>query len=394
MRHSARQIAINQVRVPTGRRAVGDLRELVASVQEIGLLHPIVVTEDLRLIAGLHRLRACEHLGWTRIPATVLSAKRAKIELAELDENLARTELTVLERAEQLARRKELYEALHPETRRGVAGGRASGAARRGKRTTDTLSLVRLVAKQGHVSTRTIERHIQIARAIPDELRDRLRGTWVADDQRSLLQLARLPGREQAAVVGRLVRGSAGSVRLAKAQVVARTLHRVSPPSGRFGVIVVDPPWPYEQYNEDYPAMPFEAINALPIGSLLEDNAVVWLWTTNLMMRHAFSCLDAWGVQEQTILTWVKHKIGKGWYLRNQTEHCIVATRGRPTLALGGQSTFLHARAHERGRKPAEFYRLVEGLCPGAKLEMFARETRRGWVTWGAERTKFDRQTG
>ena len=67
-------------------------------------------------------------------------------EMAELDENLMRRELTVLQRAEMLARRKQLYEALHPEAKRGVAGGRASGARRRGDRTTVNVSLVREIA--------------------------------------------------------------------------------------------------------------------------------------------------------------------------------------------------------------------------------------------------------
>jgi ParB family transcriptional regulator, chromosome partitioning protein len=39
--------------------------------------------------------------------------------LREIDENLVRTDLNLLERAEHLLRRKELYERLHPETRKG-----------------------------------------------------------------------------------------------------------------------------------------------------------------------------------------------------------------------------------------------------------------------------------
>ena len=35
--------------------------------------------------------------------------------------------------------------------------------------------------------------------------------------------------------------------------------------------------------------------------------------------------------------------------------------------------------------KPDEFYRLVESLCPGSKLEMFSREKREGWVGHGNE---------
>ena len=46
-------------------------------------------------------------------------------ELAELDENLVRRQPTALQEADALARRKELYEALHLPTRKGVAGAGA-----------------------------------------------------------------------------------------------------------------------------------------------------------------------------------------------------------------------------------------------------------------------------
>jgi N6-adenosine-specific RNA methylase IME4/ParB-like chromosome segregation protein Spo0J len=388
-KRALREVPVAKVVVPAGRRLVGDITQLAASIAEVGLLHPIVVTSDLRLVAGLHRLRACERLGWKTISVTIVAKSKLINQLAEIDENLVRAELSVLQRAEQLARRKHLHEALHPETRRGVAGGRASGGSRRGERTTDTVSLVRHVASRAGVSTRTIERQVQIATAIPTDLRRVLHKTWVAHDQQALLQIARLDAGEQRAVVERISEG-ARSVRLAKVSLVASTLKNVKPPTGRYRVIVIDPPWPYETSLEEYPSASFEQIRALPVGRLAENDSILWLWTTNLMMRHVYPLLDAWGFAEATILTWVKHKIGKGWYLRNQTEHCVVAVRGRPALALEGQSTFLQAHTRERGRKPDEFYRLVEGLCPGAKLDMFARQSRKGWTTWGAEATKFD----
>lgn len=100
--------------------------------------------------------------------------------------------------------------------------------------------------------------------------------------------------------------------------------------------------------------------------------------------------LDAWGFAEKTILTWAKDRMGTGDWLRGKTEHCILAVRGAPHVNLTNQTTLLTAPLRDHSRKPDEFYALVEALCPGSKLEVFARQQRPGWVVWGAESEKFD----
>jgi N6-adenosine-specific RNA methylase IME4 len=89
------------------------------------------------------------------------------------------------------------------------------------------------------------------------------------------------------------------------------------------------------------------------------------------------------------LLTWDKGKIGVGNYLRNQTEHAVVAVRGKPVFNLTNQSTILRALPREHSRKPEQFYQMVEELCPGSKVELFAREEREGWSRWGSEPEKF-----
>lgn len=169
-------------------------------------------------------------------------------------------------------------------------------------------------------------------------------------------------------------------------------------PTGQFRVIVADPPWAYEKRKDDgthrtalsYPSMTTDEICALPIGDRALGDCVLWLWTTNAFMRDAFRVLDAWGFQEKTILTWAKDRMGTGDWLRGKTEHCIMAVRGKPVVSLTNQTTLLNGPVREHSRKPDEFYALVEALCPGSKLEIFAREPREGWTGWGAESDKFD----
>jgi N6-adenosine-specific RNA methylase IME4 len=67
----------------------------------------------------------------------------------------------------------------------------------------------------------------------------------------------------------------------------------------------------------------------------------------------------------------------------------VLLNKGHPIISLTNQTTALHAPAREHSRKPDEFYALVESLCHGRKLEMFAREKRDGWEAYGAETEKF-----
>ena len=92
------------------------VKALSESIAVDGLLCPISVTTDSKIVCGRHRLHACRLLGWKRIPAVVVDFDAMHAELAEIDENVVRKDLSAIERSKALARRKELYEALHPET--------------------------------------------------------------------------------------------------------------------------------------------------------------------------------------------------------------------------------------------------------------------------------------
>jgi N6-adenosine-specific RNA methylase IME4 len=171
-------------------------------------------------------------------------------------------------------------------------------------------------------------------------------------------------------------------------------------PNGIFEVLVVDPPWQYPGPPGDptrrgviiYPTMTIEEIIEFGQSHIVPaaaENSILWLWTTNAFMRQAYQVLDAWKFKNKTILTWSKDRMGTGTWLRGQTEHCIMAIRGHPLVRLTNQTTWLQAATREHSRKPEQFYRLVESLCPGRRIEFFAREQRQGWTCLGAEVRKF-----
>jgi N6-adenosine-specific RNA methylase IME4 len=167
------------------------------------------------------------------------------------------------------------------------------------------------------------------------------------------------------------------------------------PINGKYDVIVIDPPWAYgTEYNPEgrrvaspYPEMSLEQIGNINIPA--SNDCVLWLWTTHKFMRYSFELLDKWGFQDKAILTWVKDRIGIGSWLRSQTEFCIMAVKGSPKITLTNQSTVLNAPLREHSRKPDEFYKMVDSLCVGRKLDYFSREKRDGWSQYGNEVQKF-----
>lgn len=103
---------------------------LVNSIGDVGLLNPITVyrrklfhggnqVDGYGLVAGLHRKTACDRLGLVEIEANILDLTDLECQIAECDENLCAPQLTPSDRARFTKRRKEAYEALHPETKHG-----------------------------------------------------------------------------------------------------------------------------------------------------------------------------------------------------------------------------------------------------------------------------------
>jgi len=185
----------------------------------------------------------------------------------------------------------------------------------------------------------------------------------------------------------------AGAFRRLEVLKQAKQLDAAPPefPNGPFNVIVADPPWRYESGSSlPYPTMDIEEIKAMPVAEIADENAILWLWTTNAHLRVAFDVVEAWGFEYRTLLTWAKNQMGTGEWLRGQTEHCLLAVRGKPVFLHGNHSTVIEAARREHSRKPEEFYALVEATSPGSKLELFCRQQRVGWRSYGNEVERFD----
>lgn len=165
------KIQVNEIQVREGRRELDTdhVRELAESIKELGLLNPITVDKDHFLIAGLHRLEAVKLLEWPEVECTVSSLEGLQAELAEIDENLVRHDLNYIDEGEQLARRKEIYETLHPETRQGMRNGQTSK--------TETVAVLETkpfaedTAEKIGVAARTVRSKIQVVKNLTPEVK-------------------------------------------------------------------------------------------------------------------------------------------------------------------------------------------------------------------------------
>ena len=209
------RININEIKINTGRREASpyDIRKLADSIAEIGLMNPITVDADHNLIAGLHRLEAAKLLEWTEIECTVNDLDSLHAELAEIDENYVRVNLTPLETSKLMLRRKEIYETLHPETKAGAAQGNGMKRSAEGGQLTDNLSarsksFAQDTAEKLGVDERTVRRQVKIAKNLTPEAQAIIEEAGVKVTQQSLDRLSRLEPEQQEEAAKKLVSGA------------------------------------------------------------------------------------------------------------------------------------------------------------------------------------------
>ena len=179
----------------------------------------------------------------------------------------------------------------------------------------------------------------------------------------------------------------------------------------RFGTILADPPWRFENRTGKiapehrrltrYETMTLDEIKALPVAKAAADMCHLYLWVPNALLPEGLAVMSAWGFTYKSNLVW--HKIrkdggpdgrGVGFYFRNVTELILFGTRGKNARTLAparSQVNFIGTRKREHSRKPDEQYPLIEACSPGPFLEMFARGERQNWTVWGnqADETYF-----
>lgn len=189
-----------------------------------------------------------------------------------------------------------------------------------------------------------------------------------------------------------------------------------------YPAIVADPAWTFKirslkgagrSASRHYQTMSLADICALPVGDLAAKDCHLFLWTTGPGLREAFQVIDAWGFRYSAIgFVWIKLKrkagddghqfsivpprllesnlhVGTGYTTRKNAEIVLLARKGSPKRISKSVREVILSPVREHSRKPDEMYRRVTEYCEGPYLDLFARQRREGWTSWGFEIDKF-----
>lgn len=183
---------------------------------------------------------------------------------------------------------------------------------------------------------------------------------------------------------------------------------KLKPP---YSILVVDPPWPKRkgglrsvtpnQTRElDYATMRVEDIFTLltqSIFPLLGTPGNVFLWTVDEFLIPAQEGMESLGFKLHARLIWDKgNGVAPAFTIRYCHEYLLwfyyPGQMLKPlTVMRGKESTVFRGKQREHSRKPVESYVLIDRLFgPVPKLDVFSREDRDGWDSWGNEKGLFN----
>jgi N6-adenosine-specific RNA methylase IME4 len=197
-------------------------------------------------------------------------------------------------------------------------------------------------------------------------------------------------------------------------------------PRDHYGAVLADPPWHFQSWNgartsgsidvrtglpfvtpakaPEYRTMSVEEIAALPVLDVAAPDCALFMWGIWVMLPESLSLMEAWGFTFKTCaFNWVKAdlqqidmfretdsgQLGLGYWVRQNSEFCLLGTRGTPKRLAANVRQSIIERRREHSRKPDCVHERIERLVAGPYLELFARQRRPGWDCWGNETDKF-----
>ncbi len=184
-----------------------------------------------------------------------------------------------------------------------------------------------------------------------------------------------------------------------------------------YGLIEADPAWgwtsfagkasaPHRTEVAPYEVMTIDELRALPVADLAAKDCLLNMWVIGSHLDQAIELGKHWGFTFKSDgFVWVKtgkhdpnvRPIGMGKWVRKQVEYSLLFSRGKPSRLEAGVrqlmetgDNVIYAPKREHSRKPDERIERLERLAAGPYLEMFARQQRPGWSSWGNQVNHFN----
>lgn len=166
-------------------------------------------------------------------------------------------------------------------------------------------------------------------------------------------------------------------------------------PSGKYRVIYADPPWKYGNTMPDYmgvqddhyPTLTVSELCEMPVSSISQDNAVLFIWVTSPILEDSFKVINSWGFKYKASFVWDKVKHVMGHYNSVRHEFLLICVKGscQPDIQKLHDSVVTEERT-KHSKKPDIFRKIIDEIYPnGKRIELFARESVDGWDSHGNE---------
>lgn len=173
----------------------------------------------------------------------------------------------------------------------------------------------------------------------------------------------------------------------------------------RWELIYTDPPWPQKKGNTrkcrpmqgkdlDYKTMSVADCFATqdPFFDEAADRHNVFMWAIDKFLREAETEMNKRGYKLHARFVWDKENgVAPAFTVRFSHEYLLWFYRpGKMFMprkdVRGKYTTVLRETATAHSKKPVIAYEMLEDMFPTArKIELFARQLRSGWCSWGDE---------